>query len=155
MYRHSRINRVLLLAFVAVVGCSSSGEATSDLDPATIPDGAFVVLLQTSESPEDYLLTVRRGLESEGFEIVDYSPAKMSMSTVFADIGRQKAIMIFASVSHDEMTDTTIGQFSAIVQSGQAETRWSQNDDDQSYGFLGLAKVVREIRHDKLNYAVR
>ena len=155
MHRHLKIFRVLLLAFVLVAGCSSSGEATTDLDPATIPDGAFLVLLQTSESPDDYLLTVRRGLESEGFEIIDWSPAKMNMSTVFGDIGRQKAIMIFASVSHDEMTNTTVGQFSGIVESGQAEVRWSQNDDDQAYGFLGLAKVVREIEHDKLNYAVR
>ena len=155
MNRMLKVPCALLLALVTVAGCSSSTQVTTDLDPSTIPDGAFIVLLQTTETPEDYLLTVRRGLELEGFEIVNYSPAKLSLSTLFGDIGRRNSIMIIASVNYDEVTNFTVGQFSAVEESGQSEARWSQNDDAQAYAFLGLTKVVREIKHDKLNYAVR
>jgi len=106
---------LIALIFAGLGGCASSNSGTPALDESPIPETAYEIHLYSQKNPDDFLTHIRRRLESEGFNIGDYSSAKLTLWGVRPQIGRGLEMTVFASTENDPVTDLTVARISGIL----------------------------------------
>jgi len=148
---------ILFLAVLSIGtgGCSSSNSATTDLDDSSIPDTAYEIHIYSQKSPEDYLGYIRRRLESEGFNIGDFSIEKRTVWGTRPQIGRGLSLTVFASTDYDEVAGQTFARVSGVLGDERGIARWSTSDDEQAFAFKEMLRYCQNMEHEQLVFAVQ
>ena len=153
----TRLPYFLIISFfcAGLAGCASSDSGRPSFDESTLPDTAYEIHLYTDRSPDDFLLYIRQRLETEGFNIGEYSSVKKTVWALNPQIGRGIDLTMFASTEYDPVTEKTLAKLSGILGNEGGIAQWSTNDDEQAYAFRVMAEYCYKMKYDNLVYAVQ